>query len=446
MRLASAGRVSALLLLCGLGAGLQANAATFVIVNTDDPGEGLKDPTPVAPVFGNAGTTLGQQRLNVLQAAASYWGAILQDSVTIRVDGSFTALTCSPTSGLLGSAGPQEVFSDFSGAPKTHTWYVGALANAKHGSDLDPSGDSASDIRAQFNSTLDEGSPDCIGGLTWFYGIGIDPPAGTLGFFSTAQHEIAHGLGFLTVVDPRNGRRLDDTNDAFMDNLEDHSLGKRWDQLTDLQRKSSAIDTGDLHWVGANVVAASSVLAAGRHPSGHVRMYAPHVLELGSSVSHWDTVVSPDELMEPIDTPTQQNLLDTQLLEDIGWTVPLVTTPCVRDLGTACLAGGRFEVKVEWQTISSFGTGQVMLFGGDRAENNDSAFYWFFSPTNFEIGLKVLNACGVNSKFWVFVSGLTNQGWTVHVRDTQTGLIKTYANPLNRLTSTVADTTAFNCP
>ena len=39
-------------------------AATIVIVNQNDPGVGFNDPTPVAPVGGNPGTTLGQQRLN----------------------------------------------------------------------------------------------------------------------------------------------------------------------------------------------------------------------------------------------------------------------------------------------------------------------------------------------------------------------------------------------
>ena len=39
-------------------------AATLVIVNGNAPGVGFNDPTPVAPVGGNPGTTLGQQRLN----------------------------------------------------------------------------------------------------------------------------------------------------------------------------------------------------------------------------------------------------------------------------------------------------------------------------------------------------------------------------------------------
>lgn len=116
--------------------------------------------------------------------------------------------------------------------------------------------------------------------------------------------------------------------------------------------------------------------------------------------------------------------------------------PCVPAANTACLANGRFEVKVDWQTTSASGAAQVMAFGGQRAENNDSVFFWFFSTTNFEMGLKILNACGINGKFWVFISGLTDQGWTVRIRDTQTGNVKTYNNPTGRLTPTTADTLA----
>src|SRR5262249_22715097 len=59
--------VAAAVLPAGLAA---AGPAQFVIVNTNAPGVGFNDPTPVAPVGGNTGTTLGQQRLNSFQYAA----------------------------------------------------------------------------------------------------------------------------------------------------------------------------------------------------------------------------------------------------------------------------------------------------------------------------------------------------------------------------------------
>jgi len=121
--------------------------------------------------------------------------------------------------------------------------------------------------------------------------------------------------------------------------------------------------------------------------------------------------------------------------------------PCVRDAATACLQNDRFEVKVSWNNNDGSGSGQVMSFGGQRAEGLESAFYFFQSPTNFEMGVKVLNACipAFGDKFWVFISGLTDQGWQVTIRDTQTGAIKTYSNARGHLSTTFSDTAAFTC-
>src|SRR5512138_477925 len=127
----SAKHLLALGALCALGAVSTAAdaAATIVIVNNNAAGVGFNDPTPVAPVGGNPGTTLGQQRLNAFQYAAFLWGAELSSSVEIRIFATFEPLTCTATSAVLGSAGPRAVFSGFSNAPVPDTWYHVALAN-----------------------------------------------------------------------------------------------------------------------------------------------------------------------------------------------------------------------------------------------------------------------------------------------------------------------------
>ncbi|HLX09402.1 MAG TPA: hypothetical protein VKY89_16235 [Thermoanaerobaculia bacterium] len=56
---------------------------------------------------------------------------------------------------------------------------------------------------------------------------------------------------------------------------------------------------------------------------------------------------------------------------------------------------------------------QVLSFTGERAESDESVFYYFADPSNFELGVKVLDACALTSSFWVFIGGLTNQRWTV---------------------------------
>jgi hypothetical protein len=75
-----------------------ARAATLTVINTDSPGVGFNDTTAAAPVGGNTGTTIGQQRLIAFQFAANIWSALIASNVTIQVSASFAPLTCSATS------------------------------------------------------------------------------------------------------------------------------------------------------------------------------------------------------------------------------------------------------------------------------------------------------------------------------------------------------------
>src|ERR1051325_2918122 len=90
----------------------------IIIVNLNAAGVGFNDPTPAAPVGGNPGTTLGQQRLNAFQRPADIWGATLTSDVTIRIGASFVPLSCTASSAVLGSAGANEIWSDFPNAPR----------------------------------------------------------------------------------------------------------------------------------------------------------------------------------------------------------------------------------------------------------------------------------------------------------------------------------------
>src|SRR5512138_1911179 len=84
----------------------------IIIINANAAGVGFNDPTPAAPVGGNPGTTVGQQRLYVFQYAANIWGALLPSTVQIDVSAQFTSLSCTATSAVLGSAGPAQIIRD----------------------------------------------------------------------------------------------------------------------------------------------------------------------------------------------------------------------------------------------------------------------------------------------------------------------------------------------
>lgn len=301
-----------------IGTTSTASAATFVIINGDGPGEGFNDAARVAPVGGNLGTTVGQQRRNAFQRAANIWGARVRSSVTIRVFAQFNPLSCNATSGILGSAGPENAARDFPGAPVAGTWYPIALANARRGADLDPGGN---DISARFNSNV--GKPGCLTTSGWYYGYNRSPPAGKFDFVTVLLHEFGHGLGFLTFVDLASGAKMLGYNDAFMRFLETHNaIPHGYPAMTNGQRIVASRATGNLHWIGPNVRNAGGVLSAGR-VGNHVRMYAPNPQRVGSSVSHFDTVLTPNQLMEPNYTvPIHTPVLELPLFRDIGWIVP----------------------------------------------------------------------------------------------------------------------------
>lgn len=234
-------------LLLALGLGLVAATAwgaTITIVNLDGAGEGFNDPTPVAPVGGNTGTTIGAQRLIVFQTAASIWGGILPSDVTIVVGANFDPLTCTSTSGVLGSAGAATVFRDFPNAPFAQTWYCSALADKFVGVDLNPG---AQDINARFNSNV--GTTGCLDTSPWYYGLDHNHGAG-IDLLVVLLHELAHGLGFQTFANLTTGALLQGLPDVYSLYMLDQTAGLYWPQMNNAQRVSSAVNTFKVLWDG----------------------------------------------------------------------------------------------------------------------------------------------------------------------------------------------------
>jgi len=239
------------LLLCSLLVASDGAAVPGVIriVNLDGAGEGFNDPTAVAPVGGNAGVTLGQQRLNVFQTAANIWGAILQNADTVYVNSQFDALTCTPTSAVLGSAGPTYIFRDFSGALFANTWYHFALAN--HLAPGRMAGAPRGEINATFNSSIN-GSAGCLGGANWYYGLDGNEGAG-IELLPVVLHELAHGLGFSTTTNGSTGSFNNSSPGVWDHFLYDSLTGRTWSSAleTNANRQASALSGDKLSWSGA---------------------------------------------------------------------------------------------------------------------------------------------------------------------------------------------------
>jgi Carboxypeptidase regulatory-like domain len=294
------------------------SSANIVIINNDGPGEGFNDASPAFAVGegGNNGTTVGQQRLNLFQFAASIWGAYLDSNVPIEVRSQFDPQTCTTSGAVLGSAGSISLFRDFTNAPFTGTWYHGALANKLSNADLSAN----PDINATFNSQIDTG---CLAaGSRWYYGLDNATPSLRINLLITLLHEMGHGLGFSTPTNGSTGNFNSGFPGAWDHFLFDNNTGLFWYQETAAQRQASAIANGALRWDGPNLRnAALTYLTNGADSAGRVRVYTPTTFQGGSSVSHFDTVSTPNLLMEPainIGLPTSLDLT-RQVMRDIGW-------------------------------------------------------------------------------------------------------------------------------
>jgi PA domain len=254
--------------LLALGLPTAAFSANFILVNTDAPGIGFNDTTRATPVGGNAGTTVGEQRLIAYSRALKLWGSILKSDAPITVLGSFAPRTCTPTSGVLASAGAWNVFANFPNAPLANHWYHSALANSLAGVDFYPGDDliDGADIVAAFNGNL--GTPSCLTTSSWYYGLdnNANSAAGQIDFLDTFMHELAHGLGFSNFVNEATGNVLGAGTalafpDVYTAFTRDNVTGKMWNQMSAAEIRAAAIRNGQEVWTGARVTSnAPSVL------------------------------------------------------------------------------------------------------------------------------------------------------------------------------------------
>jgi hypothetical protein len=141
--------------------------------------------------------------------------------------------------------------------------------------------------------------------------------------------------------------------------------------------------------------------------------------------------------LAPDESPSPEELVDNAFVYE-GATC--ASTPSV-----VCLSGGRFRLDVWWQMAGgTAGHGNLRAFTAGSA---DSAYATFFSPTNVEAVIKVLDACSYNDRFWVFAAGLTDVWAKLRVTDTHTGETWLHENPLGEAFLPVQDVDAFaTCP
>lgn len=77
--------------------------------------------------------------------------------------------------------------------------------------------------------------------------------------------------------------------------------------------------------------------------------------------------------------------------------------------------------------------------------SNESALFWFYDPDNWEVQVKVLDACPVNGHRWVFISGTTDVELDIEVFQSRRFAERNYHKPLGEPMRAILDTTAFPC-
>lgn len=102
------------------------------------------------------------------------------------------------------------------------------------------------------------------------------------------------------------------------------------------------------------------------------------------------------------------------------------------------LGDGRFRVSASFETATGSGVGQGM------ALSDDSGTFWFFSPENIELVVKVIDACAPPfERFWFFAAGLTNVAVEIEVEDIFSGETRHYSNAAGQAFQPLQDTAAF---
>ncbi|MGB7196550.1 MAG: PA domain-containing protein [Collimonas pratensis] len=226
-----------------LGAMPTVHAADFILVNQDAPGAGLNDLTAAAPVGGNPGMTLGEQRRLVYQFALEMYGSLLNSAVPVRVQASFASLgKNSAGNNILGQAGPTSSYKNFANAPLPDTVYNVALANALRGAKNNLGQD---DISSQFTTDID------VGGQGWYYGLDGRTPKGQTNFLDVVTHEIGHGLGF--IGDKAADRAVGSPSRIYNRYIRTAG-GLDWSAMSLAQRSAAQI-SDNLVWSGPQVTA-----------------------------------------------------------------------------------------------------------------------------------------------------------------------------------------------
>jgi hypothetical protein len=151
-------------------------------------------------------------------------------------------------------------------------------------------------------------------------------------------------------------------------------------------------------------------------------------------------------------TPSYRQEVPLGILPADDYTVILLSEPLASvqvyqqrftvapQLSPQLVLGGRYALNAQWR-IRGGTTGE----GTAHPLTAESGAFWFFSPGNLELTVKVLDGCALNGHRWLMAAGLTDVRVDLTARDLQTGAQRSYRNPLGQPFAPILDTSAFAC-
>jgi hypothetical protein len=95
------------------------------------------------------------------------------------------------------------------------------------------------------------------------------------------------------------------------------------------------------------------------------------------------------------------------------------------DSSRLALVRGRFEARVRWRESSQ----ADWTYGEASSITDQTGVFRLFSPERAEVAVQMLDGRALGGKFWIFAGSMTDQEFTITVRDLESGAVKTYPNP-----------------
>ena len=102
---------------------------------------------------------------------------------------------------------------------------------------------------------------------------------------------------------------------------------------------------------------------------------------------------------------------------------------CSDDPDALCLQNGRFEVTASFFDVAR----QSWRDARPIPWTDESGMFWFFSPGNVEMLVKILDGRAVNGHHWLYYGGLSDVEYRLEVMDTLTGRTTSLINPAGEI-------------